>query len=307
MARSASVTPEMIAEAANALEAEGIKVTNRAVYERVGRIGSSGTISPLVSAWKEKRKKHVVSALTLPPALQKSILDFMASELARERQELESNLVDQQREITDLAQENEKQFAEAEDAAETIVILRKDIALLQGKTGQLETDIAKIHVEVVQEREHAELARTELAKAQLRLEAMPRLETDLHEARLSIETERTAKIGAEQAAAVALAKLDAATQRIQDLADRLAKAEAGNAKLQQKNDADTREAANLNSTIHTQKARLESAARELDDMKKLASDASALAKKSGEEAAELRGTIKQMHVDADATAKKSKE
>lgn len=55
--------------------------------------------------------------------------------------------------------------------------------------------------EAARERSGAELARTELAKAQLRLEAMPRLEADLVAVRDVLETERLARVTAEQAAA----------------------------------------------------------------------------------------------------------
>jgi colicin import membrane protein len=54
-------------------------------------------------------------------------------------------------------------------------------------------------------------------------------------------------------------------------------------------DALTRELVTANAIVQAGQARLESAARELEDAKKAVATAQAAAKKSGEEAAELRG------------------
>lgn len=63
-------------------------------------------------------------------------------------------------------------------------------------------DVANAQAEIARERQAAEQARTELAKALLRLEAMPRLESDLVEVRAMLEKEHQAKVLAEKAAAV---------------------------------------------------------------------------------------------------------
>jgi len=62
--------------------------------------------------------------------------------------------------------------------------------------------VANAQAEIARERQAAEQARTELAKALLRLEAMPRLESDLVEVRAMLEKEHQAKVLAEKAAAV---------------------------------------------------------------------------------------------------------
>ena len=80
--------------------------------------------------------------------------------------------------------------------------------------------------EAARERSGAELARTELAKAQLRLEAMPRLEADLVAVRAVLEAERTARQQAKEDAAVLASKLEAAERRIAENEARSTKAEA---------------------------------------------------------------------------------
>ena len=67
--------------------------------------------------------------------------------------------------------------------------------------------------DALQEREAAEAARIELAKALLRLEAMPRLEADLGALRVGLDKERQERVAAEQQAAVLGAKLEAANER----------------------------------------------------------------------------------------------
>ena len=265
MGRTALVTFEMVASAAEAMKAEKLDVVTRAVRERLGNIGSQGTVNKHLQTWKARQAQHVTSPLSLPPALQTSILDFMASELSNARQALESDLSTQQKEMADLATDNEKQFDLLEENTELIDTLRTDIATLQGKTGQLEINLAKCNSEVIHERENAQTAHTELAKALLRLEAMPRLEADIDAARLALDAEKAAsrvaldkehaaRVAAEQSVAVAAAKLEAGNQRIQELTERLAKSEASSIKAQEKSDAAATDANEARSALQTERA-----------------------------------------------------
>ena len=77
----------------------------------------------------------------------------------------------------------------------------------------MQTDLAAAKDDADRERKAAEAARTELAKALLRLEAMPRLEVDLAALRAELDKERQGRVTAEQQAAVLTAKLEAATDR----------------------------------------------------------------------------------------------
>jgi len=236
MGRTASVTFEMVATAAQAMQSEGLAVTTRAVRERLGSTGSQGTINNHLQQWKAQQGR-ISNTVMLPAALQQSILEFMETELARARQTLETTLCEQQREMAELASENERQFAQLEENAQTLESLRNEIAMHQGRSGQLETELATIRQDAARERTNAETARTELAKSLLRLEAMPRLEADLSAARLKQDAERSAKVAAEQAAAVSSALLEASSQRIQELIERLAKCETNAQKMQEKLDA----------------------------------------------------------------------
>ena len=267
MGRESTITFEQISAVADAMKTEGVKPTSRAVRERLGNTGSMGTINKLLGRWKSGQERQISAALVLPPALQRVLLEFMDNELTAARTTLEAELAEQQQEAADLATENERQVIENDAQTDMIELLRADVATHQGRAGQLESDLAVARDEAVRERAGAELARTELAKAQLRLEAMPRLEADLVAVRGVLETERTGRQQAEQSAAVLAAKLEAAERRATEADARTTKAEA---------------AAQVN------QGRLESTLRELDAAKGAMATATAAAEKSGEAAAELR-------------------
>ena len=267
MGRESTITFEQVSAVADAMKTEGVKPTSRAVRERLGNTGSMGTINKLLGRWKSGQERQISAALVLPPALQRVLLEFMDNELTAARTTLEAELAEQQQEAADLATENERQVVENDAQAEAIESLRADVAAHRGRAGQLESDLAVARDEAVRERAGAELARTELAKAQLRLEAMPRLEADLVAVRGVLETERTGRQQAEQSAAVLAAKLEAAERRATEADARTTKAEA---------------AAQVN------QGRLESTLRELDAAKGAMATATAAAEKSGEAAAELR-------------------
>ena len=183
--------------------------------ERLGNIGSMGTVNRLLQEWRATQDRHVAQALTLPSALQRAILDFMAQELAAAKAHLESALVEQRQEMADLAIENERQGADIDDRIVAEVALRAELATLQGRIEQTEGELCNARRETGSEREEAAKARIELAKALLRLEAMPRLEADLAAVREELKAERQDRSAATQQAAVLEAKLNAAGERVE--------------------------------------------------------------------------------------------
>ena len=255
MGRDATVTFEQIAALADAMKIEGVKPTSRAVRERLGNTGSMGTINKLLGRWKSGQERQVSAALVLPPALQRVLLEFMDAELTRARTTLEIELADQQQEAADLATENERQVIENDTQAELIEQLRADVAAHQGRAGQLESDLAVARDEAVRERSGAELARTELAKAQLRLEAMPRLEADLTAVRGVLETERKARQQAEQDSAVYRAKLEASERRATEAEARTEKVSTVGAQLADKLDSVNRELMSANMKLEAAERR----------------------------------------------------
>lgn len=230
MGRESTITADQVFAICDTIKAEGGKPTSRSIRERLGNTGSMGTINKLLQRWKTEHTRQTPSTLTLPPALQNVILDFMDHELTAARAALETELAEQQQEAADLASENERQADTIESLNDELATVGQERASAEGKAQQLAVDLQAAHVEAGNERAAAEHARTELAKALLRLEAMPRLEADLETVRAELATERKARTEAERTAAVLQAqkddlhaRVDAAEGEIQRLRD-----EAGN-------------------------------------------------------------------------------
>lgn len=197
MARKATVTADQVNAAADALKAEGIKPTSRAIRESLGNSACMGTINRLLQRWKGAQERPVVSAPELPPELYRALLDFVAAEATAARTVLEAELSSQQHEVSDLAGENEGQLDTIDTLTAELETVREQYARERQVSEQARTDLAKAQMRLEglpRLEEAAELARMELAKAQFRLESIPRLEeaaevarTELFKAQLRLE------------------------------------------------------------------------------------------------------------------------
>lgn len=241
MAREASVTQEQINATADAIRATGAKPTARAVRDQIGS-GSMATILRLLQVWQAGQIKPAEQVVMLPPALQRALVDFIGQEVATAKAGLEADLVGCQGAQADLICESERQASTIELQAEALEASQAVQAGQAGRMGQLEADLSRAGDDVHQERLAAEAARTELAKALLRLEGVPRLEADLTAARAELATERQARAAGEQAAAVAIAELKASERRAGELEQRVANAEAQIKELRAANKAAAAEA-----------------------------------------------------------------
>jgi len=283
MARESTITQEQVNAAADTIRAAGTKPTARAVREAVGG-GSMATVLKLLQNWQGVQTRPAESPVVLPAGLQRALVDFINQEVSGAKAELQADLVVSQQANGDLIAESERQASTIELQAEALESVQGEKAELVGRLAQVESDLVKAGDDVTHERHAAEQARTELAKAQLRLEALPRIEAEAERLRGELERERTAKVAAEQSAAVAIARLEA-------MADRATKAEANTEKAEKQAVQAAGELSSARAQVQAQQTALDAAAREGDDLRKQAKDARGEAKKAGEEAAELRGRL----------------
>lgn len=309
MAREASITQEQVNAAADAIRAAGGKPTARAVREQLGT-GSMATVLKLWQNWQAGQIKPVEQPLGLPPALQRALLDCIGQEVSAARAGLEVDLVTSQLAQADLMKECERQAATIEIQADALQAAQEAQAAQAGRMGQLEADLAKATSDAQQERRTAELARTELAKIHLRLEAMPKMEAEIAALRTELAAEHLARTAAEQTAAVLSARLEASERRAGELDTDRRKGEARIVELIKAAEATAAEAkkagqelATVTGVTKTLEAKLDAATRELEAAKAAISAAQNAAKKAGEEAAELRGQLK---ASQDAAAKAAK-
>jgi chromosome segregation ATPase len=297
MGRESTISYAQVALAVEKMALEGIRPTSRALRERLGNTGSMGTINRLLQEWKSKRAPEPAASPVLPPALQRVLLEYVNAELASLRAHLGSDLADQEQESADLAAENERLVLSGETQAEAIELLRAEVSKHQGRAGQLQADLDEARDESIRERSGAEVARTELAKTQLRLESMPRLEADLEAARVDFESERGCRVYAEQSAAVMAAKLEAADRRANEADARTTKAETAMALVSAKAESMALDLVTANAALQTGQVRTEGMARDLDAAKQAAVQTALEAKRAGEEAAELRGKLAAIRTD----------
>ena len=114
MAREATISQEEVNAVADSIRAVGIKPTARTVREGLGR-GSMGTVLKLFHVWQSSQARAPESPLTLPVALQRSLLDFIGQEVAAAKLSVEQELVSAQQAQKDLISENESLLGDLEE------------------------------------------------------------------------------------------------------------------------------------------------------------------------------------------------
>lgn len=161
-------TYEQVAQAAEALRAEGLVPTIRAVRDRVG--GSPNTIHRHLALWKEKRSAPSVPEETaLPAGLLREIRQCLANAAQQVREQEASEKQDREREIRELVEAVESAEARFRDREEALQALTDEKALLQGRLLEKETEIARLRQVLEGERQAREKAREEAAEMKGRL------------------------------------------------------------------------------------------------------------------------------------------
>lgn len=231
-----------------------------------------GTVCKFLFQWKsgQIRQGQQIND-TIDPSIVRAISNQIASRVQESTAEAIARLADLQSETDVIIADNERQSAEIVLQIESLEVLQEQRASLAGRIQQLEAEADRNAVCLAAERHHSETARVELAKAQLRLEVLPQLNLEIERIRAELLLSRTLAAELHEAAAVSKAKLEGEV-------------------MQRK----------VAETYHS-----EVAAREVAAAHEAARSARAEAKKSGEEAAELRGKLaKSEHVPVKRTAVK---
>lgn len=321
MARE-GITKEQVAAACNTLVAQGKKPTIRSVREQLGDTGSPNTIHRFLTAWQDAQP---VTAAT-SPALSVGVVNAIASEMAgvvgQVRAELEARLQDELTAAAELAKAGEALEAERDGLLEQVATLTTERDTHAGRAAQLEADVvetnraieqvrAELGQRIEQEQQATEAARVELAKALLRVDAnasaVAEQRAEIERLRTELARETAARVQAEQAAAVAGAKLEAMEHRAHQAEARAESierqaqqaAEAARADLAQAQAAASRElaAAHAEAKKEREEARAElaraqeGAAREISAANEKVAANQAEAKRAREEAAEIRGRL----------------
>ena len=269
------------------LQVAGQRPSVRAVIAHLGG-GSPNAVLKHLGEWKAGRPVVRIEDTALDARITSAIIDQMqrvAVAAAAAAEERAAGIEDDLQALAEAQQAAEQQIealtAERDTSREQSEGLSRQLADVQAnaeRTQQHATEqAAAFRVELAGERKHQEQTAAALVKAEVRLEALPDLHTEIARLRAVLDTEGKARVAAEQQAAVLAAKLDAAIERATRAESRV--------------DQTARELVSANAAVQAGQARLESAAREIEDAKKAAAEARTAAKKSSEEAAELRGKL----------------
>jgi len=259
MAREATITQEEVNAVSDSIRAAGIKPTARAVRDGLGR-GSMATVLRLLHVWQSGQARAPEPQHTLPAVLQRSLIDFVGQEVAAAKLSLEQELVSAQQAQKDLILENESLLGDLEELQTAFEAVQAQHSQLEGRKAQLLVDISDATRIAENQRQAAESARTELAKVQLRLEGVPTLEAELSRMHAALDAERAARVAADQAAAVAEARLEQSKASVDDLRVRLVRAETDVREGNQ-------EAAKLRNQVSSLQGSLDSTSKELAQAK----------------------------------------
>lgn len=194
MVREANISQEQVNAAADALRAAGVKPTVRAVRDKLGT-GSQATVMRLLGVWKSNQVQASETPLTLPAPFQRVLVDYLAQTVAEEKQGLSAELAEQQQVNTDLGLENERLATQISALQSELAAIQSERDALVGRVQQLETDLRLARGEAEQERSAAAAVRVDLARAQLRLEAVPRLQEEITATENALDKERSARRG----------------------------------------------------------------------------------------------------------------
>jgi len=281
------ITYEQVAAAADAIIGEGQQPTINAVRDRIGT-GSPNTVHRHLTAWRAARPQATVAAPELPASLTTAIATEIERAAASARAEVESKLVQSQAEAAELANAGESLETERDELLEQVAELTTDRDTLAGKAEQQAADIKAQAERIEREQQAAEAARVDLAKAQLKIESsterLGEQAAEIERLRVALDSESKARIASEQQAAVLSAKLESMT-------DRATKAEARTELTEKQSQQNAQELNSARNQVQSQQIALDTATREIEDVRRQIKDVRIEAKKAGEEAAELRGKL----------------
>jgi len=202
-----------------------VRPTNRAIREMLGS-GSMATIVKYLRAWRASQAQQSDSPIVLPQVLQRVLIDFVDQEVAAAKAGLENELASAEQTNVDLILESERQATVLEAQEKEIERLRTDNATLQGRLVQLASDIEVTQAALETQRQAAEVARTEVARHEIRLEELPKLKQEIELLQVALENERSGRASAEQAVAVSAVCLGKTEEQVAQLEEQLARAVA---------------------------------------------------------------------------------
>lgn len=241
VSRKSLVTYESVASAADLLVSTGKSASVRAVIAVLGG-GSNSAVLTHLQTWKAAQPSIKAVEVAIDPRIAAIMGEQIAVTVAEATRVIELRASELEEDLKAVAESGRVAEAWAEELSAELVRVRTENQQLIGKAEALGLEIQQLKIEssvaisearadAKREREVAELTRQALARAELRLEAVPTLESQLVEARSMLEIERVSRAKAEKEAAVALAEKGSAERHGEECRARGALAEQRESQL----------------------------------------------------------------------------
>ncbi|MFJ1259008.1 DNA-binding protein [Cupriavidus sp. CuC1] len=229
------VSYEAVSAAADSLVVGGQRATVRAVIAILGG-GSPNAVLPHLQAWKAGRPGIKAADVVLDARIAEILKEQIAADVAKATHEAGIRLADLESDAEAVAEAGRKAEVRADELDDELVKAQAEIqqrdGLLAGLRAELDeirreasSQVMEARADAAREREAAEAARQGLARAELRLEALPALEKESTELRAALDAERITRANAEKVAAVAGAEKAASSATADDYRARLMAAE----------------------------------------------------------------------------------
>lgn len=190
MGRSTKISYEVVAAAADTIQAKGIPVTNSAVRNEIG----SGSLSTIGRHMQSYRAGQTRISVGIDDTLSPEVISVITSHIASKVQQSNANLVSVQvglqTEFDELLVECERQSAELEAFEDSHSALVSEYAVLKGRASELESQLVTLKDELAKEKNVSENVRIELAKSMLKLEYVPKIKDELAQVRSEFENYR---------------------------------------------------------------------------------------------------------------------
>ncbi len=270
MGREAVITMEQVATEADKIKASGQKPTVRVVRENLGG-GSMGTILKFLNKWKEGQSLASEQRTTddsLDPSIARAISTVLAARVQSAVSEINGRFADLQAETGDLITENEKQSQEISEHLRRIETQSEQLAAERGRIDQIEAELARAREERDAKAQDAEKARTDLAKALLRLETLPNLEAETQKLRESLRSQEKARAEAEKEAAVATSRSEALGSQAEELRSRTESMERELKKMAEALAAEAKARASAEQQAAVLDTKVESMAARIEELRK---------------------------------------
>jgi hypothetical protein len=199
MARPGVTLDEVIA-VAESFVANGIEPTIRNVRERLGG-GSPNTVHRHLTAWRERARKSPVAPTALPDSIIKVLLTEFDNLAAAASSDARKARLAAETEAADLARAMDALQAEMDTMRAELEQLRQERDEIRGRHAERSTEATRLAQEVEGLRQQLKQTELEARLAGARGEELTSLRGEL-------ERERERRVSAEQAAAVAVARLE---------------------------------------------------------------------------------------------------